>query len=123
MVTIEAERRAYTRAKRILSIEYRLHKNTPRSTENKWCLSTTYDMSVNGLAFFSENEYHKNDILDVNVTMSGVLEIYKGLAQVKRVAKKRTGACFLVGLELINKSQTKKRNVTKKIKPIKKRRI
>ncbi|MBF0479780.1 MAG: PilZ domain-containing protein [Candidatus Omnitrophica bacterium] len=105
--TPEQDRRAFNRAKRVLSIEYRLSKGIGRTAEKKWHLSTTYDMSVNGVAFFSEFEYQQNDILDLKVTMSGLLEIYRGLGTVVRLSKKKSGIYYLVGVKLlVKKSET-----------------
>lgn len=92
------ERRSYSRAKRILSIEYRLYKSRRQHTDQQWHLSTTEDISPESLSFYSDYEYHEGDILDVRVVMSGLLEVFKGQGEVVRVEQKRLGACFFIAL-------------------------
>ncbi|OGX27605.1 MAG: hypothetical protein A2787_02650 [Omnitrophica WOR_2 bacterium RIFCSPHIGHO2_01_FULL_48_9] len=102
------ERRNGIRAKRILSIQYRLVKKS-KNKDNNWRLSTTEDMSVTGLAFLSEQAFTPGDILEVQVVMSGVLDIYNGLAKVVRTDRKREAAYYLVGVKFTG-SKTKSRN-------------
>lgn len=92
------ERRAYSRAKRILSIEYRLCRNRRPHADPQWHLSTTEDVSPEGLSFYSDHEYHTGDILDVRVVMSGLLEVFKGQGEVARAEQKHLGACFFIAL-------------------------
>jgi len=92
------ERRGFSRAKRILSIEYRLYKSKYQHGDREWHLSTTEDISPEGLSFYSDHEYHPGDILDVRVVMSGFLEVFKGRGEVVRVYQKRLGACFFIAL-------------------------
>ena len=94
------ERRGYSRAKRILSIEYRLYKSRRQPTDQEWHLSTTEDISPESLSFYSDYEYHPGDILDVRVVMSGLLEVFKGQGEVTRVEQKRLGECFFIALRL-----------------------
>ena len=103
MVKIDwSERRGFVRAKRILSIEYQLTKSARRKVDPAWHLSTTQDMSLGGLTFFTDVEFRPGDVLEVKVVMSGVLDIFKGPCQVVRVDKKRTGAYFLTAVQFIN---------------------
>lgn len=95
------ERRNFVRAKRVLSIEFRLIKSNRRSLDTEWHLSTTEDMSLGGLAFYTENEYRMGDILEVRVVMSGVLDIFNGLGKVVRVEKKRTGSYYLMAIKFM----------------------
>ncbi len=97
------ERRHFIRAKRVLSIQYRLSSTTKRSTTKKWNLSVTQNMSVGGLLFYSDKEYKEGDILDIHVIMSGVLDIFKGKAKIVRNEKKKTGANFLIAVKYIDK--------------------
>ena len=53
------ERRIWVRAKRVLSIEYRLVKTRRKNAGQIWYLSTTNDMSYGGLSFYSEKELKK----------------------------------------------------------------
>ena len=102
------ERRSYSRAKRVLSIQYRLVKNRYNSREAKWHLSTTHNMSLGGVAFFTDQEYKVNDILEIHVVMSGVLDIFKGLAKVVRIEGKVTGAFFLTAVKFITTPAVKR---------------
>ncbi|HBO97827.1 MAG TPA: hypothetical protein DE315_01475 [Candidatus Omnitrophica bacterium] len=98
------ERRGYSRAKRILSIEYRLYKSRRRPADQQWHLSTTEDIGPESLSFYSDYEYHQGDILDVRVVMSGVLDVFNGRGEVIRVDQKRMGACFFVAVRLIGQA-------------------
>ena len=93
-----AERRRWIRAKRILSIQFRLIKP---NLNNAWQLSTTQDMSVGGLSFYTDQEYHPNNILELKVVMSGVLDIFSGYAKVVRAERKRTGVYYLVAVKFV----------------------
>ena len=95
------ERRNGIRAKRILSIQYRLVKSKIKNKNGDWHLSTTEDMSVSGLSFLSEHAFTPGDILEVQVVMSGVLDIYNGLARVVRTDRKKTAAYYLVGVKFV----------------------
>ncbi len=92
------ERRCCSRATRILSIEYRLYKSRRQHSDPNWHLSTTEDVSPEGLSFYSDYEYRPGDILDVRVVMSGLLEVFKGQGEVVRAEQKRLGACFFIAL-------------------------
>ncbi len=103
MVKIDwAERRSFVRAKRVLSIEYQLIKSARRKVEPEWHLSTTQDMSLGGLAFFTDVEFRPGDVLEVRVVMSGVLDIFKGPCEVVRVSRKKTGSYFLTAVRFMN---------------------
>ena len=95
------ERRQAVRAQRILSIQYRLIKGQRRGADRAYHLSTTYDMSVLGLSFFSDVAYQKGDILEIHVIMAGVLDIFKGKGQIVRIEKKKTGAFSLIAIKFI----------------------
>ena len=82
------ERRAAVRADRRLAIQHRLFRSNSRKFNAEWLLSTTKNMSVTGLLFMSELPYKVGDTLELNVTMSGVIDIVKGQAQVVRVHEK-----------------------------------
>ena len=94
-----AERRNGIRAKRVLSIQYRLK---PKGRQNKeWYLSTTQDMSISGLSFLSEHSFAPGDVLELKVVMSGILDIYNGLAKIVRTERKKTAAYYLVGVKFL----------------------
>ena len=115
------ERRRHSRAKRILSIEYRLYKSKRRHSDPEWHLSTTEDVSPEGLSFYSDHEYHQGDILDVRVVMSGLLEVIKGQCEVVRAEQKRLGACFFIALRFASFGQTDKPTPVGRSKRITKR--
>jgi hypothetical protein len=109
--THTTERRAAVRAKRVLSIQYRLVKSAKSVKEpnTRWYLSTTHDMSVLGLSFLSEVAYGVDDVLEIHVVMSGVLDIFKGYAKVVRVERKSTAAYYLIAVKLIENSNSRRR--------------
>ncbi|OGX34351.1 MAG: hypothetical protein A3C36_07580 [Omnitrophica WOR_2 bacterium RIFCSPHIGHO2_02_FULL_52_10] len=99
------ERRGHMRAKRVLSIQYRLVKSQRKDADHDWLLSTTQDMSPEGLSFYTDREYVKGDILDIHVVMSGVLDVFKGCGEVVRVERKESGACVLAAVRFMDKGQ------------------
>ena len=98
------ERRHAIRAKRILSIEFRLAKGIRKNADTSWYLSTTKDMSVGGVAFYTDVEYQVGDILETHVVMSGILDIFRGFCKVVRVYKTKGAAHYLIAVKLVDKS-------------------
>ncbi|NTV28512.1 MAG: PilZ domain-containing protein [Candidatus Omnitrophica bacterium] len=78
------ERRDSVRADRVVAVQHRLVKRTGRKQAATWSLSTTKNMSLGGLLFLSAIPYKSGDIIELEVVMSGVIDIYKGLARVVR---------------------------------------
>ena len=118
------DRRQTLRAKRILSIQFRIVKSKVRNYHPEWHLSTTHDMSYSGLAFLSDIPVQVDDILELNVVMSGILDIYKGFGKVVRIEKKETGAFYLVGIKFVQHppaAAKAKKTAAKKRLPIKKK--
>jgi hypothetical protein len=108
--SIVEERRQAVRAKRILSIQFRLAKSKIKESDKSWHLSTTYDMSVLGLSFLSEVAYHVDDTLELHVVMSGVLDIFKGYGKVVRMERKESAAFYLIAVKFIeNKALTQRK--------------
>ena len=107
------ERRNFDRARRILSIRHRLCKRGGRVAQEPWYLSLTQDMSANGVLFNSAAGYRIDDILEIEVTLSGMLDIFKGYGKVVRVEKNGAGAGFLIALALIDLKEKKSRGKTK----------
>src|SRR6266850_6385027 len=99
---VEQEKREYVRAKRILSVRHRLVKRKNKPMHEFWYLSTTEDMSVNGLLFTSAMPYQKNDVIELEIVMSGVLDIFRGHGKVVRVQKKESGAFYSVAVQYID---------------------
>jgi hypothetical protein len=77
------ERRHGGRVDRVVAIRHRLAKTGNQA----WSLSTTKNMSYSGLLFLSAKPYRKHDILEIQVVMSGVVEVYNGKAEVRRVVE------------------------------------
>ena len=96
------EKREYVRAKRILSVRHRLVKRKNKPMHDFWYLSTTEDMSVNGLLFTSAMPYQKNDVIELEIVMSGVLDIFRGHGRVVRVQKKESGAFYSVAVQYLD---------------------
>lgn len=96
------ERRKAVRAQRILSIQYKLAQTKRRNADKKWYLSTTHDMSISGLSFLSEVPYQVDEVLELQVVMSGILDVFKGYGKVVRVQRKTTGAYFLIAVKFID---------------------
>lgn len=94
------ERRTSIRTKRVLSIEYRLHKSKKGSIDKSWHLSTTQEIAAAGLSFYSDFEHSTDDILQIRVIMSGILDVFKGFGRVIRVERKRMGATCFVAVKL-----------------------
>jgi len=112
------ERRTSIRANRVLNIEYKLLKSTRKTTDKNAYLSTTYDMSLGGVAFYSDTEYSKGDLLSIQIVMSGVLDVFKGHAQVVRVENKKSKGIYLIAVQFLDESKlkrsAKKYNVAKR---------
>ena len=107
------ERRGAVRAKRILSVEYRLHKSKIRNFDKSWHLSMTEDMSTSGLAFMTEHGYRMGDILELHVVMAGILDIFNGYGTVVRCEKKKTGVFYRVAVKFSDLRARRKIRPTK----------
>jgi c-di-GMP-binding flagellar brake protein YcgR len=97
------ERRFWVRAKRVLSIEYKLAKTRRKTVDNRWHLSTTEDMSYGGLSFYTEQELKKDEILEMRVVMSGILDIFDGFGRIVRVEKKASAGYYLIGVKFVER--------------------
>ena len=112
-------RRRWVRAKRVLSMEVRLVKTKRPHPDRSWYLTTTQDMSLGGLSFYTDREYRIEETIELRVIMSGVLDIFKGLAEIVRIEKKETGVHSLVAIKFIDKPMThqfSKEKVKKSVK-------
>ena len=106
------ERRQGIRAKRILSIQYRLARTKTQNKDQNWYLSTTQDMSVSGLAFLAERQFSEGDILELKVVMSGVLDIYNGFAKIVRISRNPGAAYYFVGVKFITSRTRRAKSYT-----------
>ncbi len=118
------DRRRGLRAHRILSIRHRLHKRGTQiiSDKNPWYLSATENMSFNGILFSSSAPYEKEDIIEIEVVMSAVLDIFRGFGRVVRVEKKAAAAVYQVAVTLIDLKGRQKNTEQRTVKnlPLKK---
>lgn len=80
-----AERRQGERVDRVVAVRHRLVRRAGGKAVSGWSLSTTKNMSHSGLLFLSADPYRKDDLLELQVVMSGVIDIYDGQARVMRV--------------------------------------
>ena len=81
------ERRDSPRSQRIVTVRHRLHKRRGKIVDDMWMLSTTENMSASGLLFVSAVEYKTGDIIELQVVMSGILDLFNGYAKVVRLVK------------------------------------
>jgi len=112
-----AERRKSLRARRVMSVSHRLFKRNSTKINNPWHLSATQDMCAGGLLFGSNVPYQVNDIVELQVVMAGVLDIFNGFGRVVRVDKKSLGAFYLVAVCLESAQKTKnsgKKKITRR---------
>ena len=89
------ERRASVRARRIVTVRHRISKRNGKKVAANWLLSTTENMSATGLLFNSPIAYKLSDVVEVQVVMSGILDIFNGYGKVVRVETKRGGYYFI----------------------------
>jgi hypothetical protein len=101
------ERRDSIRAKRIITVRHRIVEHNGKKVDSMWQLSTTENMSLSGLLFTSGLAYHMGDIIELQVVMSGVLDIFNGYGKVMRTSRNK-GGHYLVGVKYVN-LKTKKR--------------
>ena len=85
------ERRDSVRAKRIITVRHRLVKHNNRKVHTMWQLATTENMSLSGLLFVSALAYHPADTIELQVVMSGVLDIFNGFGKVVRSSRNKGG--------------------------------
>ena len=95
------ERRDSIRAKRIITVRHSLVKHKSRKVDSMWQLATTENMSLSGLLFVSALEYHPGDIIELQVVMSGVLDIFNGYGKVIRAIRNK-GGYYQVGVKYVD---------------------
>lgn len=96
------ERRHSVRVPRILSIRHRLHKRKGKIINSHWFISITENMSVSGILFNSAAPYLVGDIIELEVVLSGVIDIFRGFARVVRIDKKESGVAHGIAVMLID---------------------
>ncbi len=95
------ERRDSIRAKRIITVRHRLIKHNSRKVDSMWQLATTENMSLSGLLFISALAYHPGDIIELQVVMSGVLDIFNGFGKVIRSTRNKSGY-YQIGVKYVD---------------------
>ena len=95
------ERRDSVRASRIITVRHRLAKHKGRKVESAWQLSTTENMSLSGLLFVSALAYELDDVVELQVVMSGVLDIFNGYGKVMRTSRNK-GGYYHVGVKYVD---------------------
>ena len=95
------ERRDSIRAKRIITVRHRLIKHNNRKANSIWQLAATENMSLSGLLFVSALAYHPGDIVELQVVMSGVLDIFNGFGKVIRATRNK-GGYYKVGVKYVD---------------------
>ncbi|MBI3602709.1 MAG: PilZ domain-containing protein [Candidatus Omnitrophica bacterium] len=85
------EHRDSVRAKRMITVRHHLVKHKGRNLDSPWQVSVTEDMSLSGLLFVSAIAYQPGDWLELQVVMSGVLDIFKGYGEVVRSVRRKGG--------------------------------
>ena len=111
-----SERRRFARAERILSIKHRLYKRKGKVYNDRswnWHLSSTKNMSLSGLLFSSDIVYEKGDVIEIEVVMSGILNIYRGFAKIVRSESTRAGLIFNVAVSFCGIKPVKSKRPTK----------
>jgi len=95
------DRRDSIRAHRIITVRHRLVKQKGSKNSNPWQLSVTENMSLSGLLFVSAIAYDKGDLVEVEVVMSGILDIFNGYGEVVRVNHHK-GGHYLVAIKYVD---------------------
>jgi len=95
------ERRDSVRIKRIITVRHRLIKHNSRHVNSIWQLATTQNMSLSGLLFVSALAYHAGDIIELQVVMSGILDIFNGFGKVIRASRNK-GGYYNVGVKYVD---------------------
>lgn len=100
-------RRDSIRAARIVTVRHRLVRHKGRKVSSPWQISMTENMSVSGLLFVSAINYEQDDTVEVEVVMSGMLDLFKGYGQVVRSILKE-GGYYHVALKYVDLKEAPK---------------
>jgi PilZ domain len=95
------ERRDSVRAKRVINVRHRLVRHHHRRVNSPWQLAVTQNMSLSGLLFVSALEYEHGDIVELQVVMSGILDIFNGFGKVMRVLRYKAGR-YQIGVKYVD---------------------
>jgi hypothetical protein len=105
------DRRDSIRAARIVTVKHRRVQHKGQKVEGTWQVSMTENMSVSGLLFVSAFVYEQDDLVELEVVMSGMVDLFKGYGQVIRSIHHKGGhyhvAVKYVDLKAMPKSKTR----------------
>lgn len=104
---MSVENRKSIRAERSFDIRHRLSKQAFKRTIEPWLMSKTKDISSSGASFVSPVSYQRDDVLEIEITTAGVIEVYKGFAKVVRVQEQ--WGSFHIAVMFITQDETKKK--------------
>jgi hypothetical protein len=85
------ERRASVRADRVVTVHHRLFKRGNHKVNSKWQMASSENMSLTGLLFVGSLAYQPDDILELEVVMAGILDIFNGYGKVVRSILNKNG--------------------------------
>ena len=103
------DKRLHPRAERVLSLEFRLISDQESRRDHSWRLSMTTDVSRGGVAFYTDANLKNQDVIEMKIIMSGMIEIYSGFAKVVRVDKRESAAYALIAAQFILERHKKNR--------------
>ncbi len=95
------DRRDSVRTKRIITVRHKLVRHNNRKVDSMWQLATTENMSISGLLFVSALPYHLGDVIELQVVMSGILDIFNGYGKVVRSSRNKSGY-YHVAVKYVN---------------------
>jgi hypothetical protein len=95
------EQRDSVRARRVVTVRHRLVKHNNRRADSIWQLSVSENMSLSGLLLKSTVDYKPGDIIELEVVMSGVLDIFIGFGKVIRTLSQKDGN-YQIGIKYID---------------------
>ncbi len=110
------DRRRAPRAPWILSIRHHLYKRKGKEGGFPWHVSLTENMSVNGILFHSSAPYLVGDTIELEVFLSGALNVFQGFAKVVRVEKGGTKGGYSIAVMLMDLKRKAQRKKTGKKK-------
>ena len=110
------DRRDSIRAARIVTVKHRLVKHKGKKVSKPWQMSLTENMSLSGLLFVSATSYEKKDLIEVEVVMSGLLDLFKGYGEIVRSVLHKSGY-YHVAIKYVDlKPRTKTRSAKSVLK-------
>jgi len=97
--SILQERRRSQRSSRIVSVRHRLYKRSQKTFKSEWFLTASDNISLTGLHFCSAFEYKADDLIELQISMSGTWDIFRGFGKVVRVNRKENAAFYCLAID------------------------